>query len=119
MNTFYTFKNTFLIAEKQLEITMNYAWEYETESVEGDFDFGSAKENKAYLKRFHDGELECVLIRVQAHFEGLTGDDYLGMCHIRAGSVDDLMQCVCEHAMEFHAREDLERQIIKIADALK
>jgi hypothetical protein len=111
MNLFHTFKNTFPICGKNVEVTIRYHWEYEQESVDGDFDFGSEEANKEYLQRFIDGELACVLIRVSAHLGGLVGTDYLGMCHVRDGSVDDLMQAVCTHNMEFVALRELESSV--------
>lgn len=114
MNVFHSCKKEIEFNGKKIEVSIDYAWEYEVDDVEGDFDFGNEDENRTYLQRFRNGELECVSIRVQAHFRGLTGSDYLGMNHIKAGSTDDMLQSIAEHCMVENAIDDLGQQLTLI-----
>ena len=79
----------------------------EIDSPDGGFDFGSAKENAAYLKKFHTGELLNLCIRVIASKDGSEGSDCLGANHVNAcDASNDIQDIVKEHGMVATAIED-------------
>lgn len=85
---------------------------YESTSVEGDFDFGSDSENKAYLKRFESGELINVSIEVAIYDKSgeLEGIDNLGCCHVTSSNLEnDILEIVKDHAMIETAHDELKR----------
>lgn len=81
----------------------------ETESIVGSFDFDSAEENAAYLKRFdEDGDLIAMSIDVEISYGPLMGRDHLGMCHFNVYSIEtDALRTLAEHDMINTALEDL------------
>lgn len=75
---------------------------------DGNFDFGDAEENARYLERFETGELLCLFIQVTVSAEGETGFDSLGMCHVKAQSIDkDVLEMVKDYAMVDNAVKEL------------
>lgn len=86
---------------------------------DGDFDFGNAEDNARYLKRFETGELVCVRIVVEVSAEGEMGIDSLGMCHVKAQSLEgDVLAMVKDHQMIEQAAEDLRKEITSKAKRL-
>jgi hypothetical protein len=79
----------------------------------GDFDFGDENENAEYLARFHSGELEMVLIRVRATWNGLEGSDYLGANHLLARDVElGALEAAQDHGMADNAIAELVQSIV-------
>lgn len=83
-----------------------------------DVDFEPA-ELKAYLARFESGELLNVVVRVVASWNGIKGEDYLGACHLKAGSEDDVRQTVEDHGMVAQALDNLSREVFDRLEQLK
>jgi len=92
----------------------------------GDFDFGDAAENEAYLDQFKSGELFIAVIRVTAEALGEEGTDYLGGCHVHSNNAfnsdpfaKDIDQLVMDHGMVDKALGDLMQAILIKANRLK
>lgn len=99
--------------------TLKIKIENEQESVEGDFDFGDAKENAKYLKRFERGELLLLCVFVEVIAEGERGIDSLGMCHIKANNAEsDVMDLVKDYGMVENAKQDCIDSIVTKAKRL-
>lgn len=91
-----------------------------------DFDFGSAKRNEAYAKRFRDGgDLFSAHIRVEASAFGVEGSDSLGACHINCNNMfnsepftKDVEQILSMHDMVDNALSELAVNIAERAKEL-
>lgn len=102
---------------KELEVYIEVFTEQETESPEGDFDYGNAEENAAELKRFESGELENVCVKVKASFNELEAVDYLGMCFVKADTFKaDVLSLVEDHGMIDNVVRDIEAKLKIILD---
>lgn len=97
-------------------VSIRYEFEPEFPKAGDDFDFGNAKENSDYARRFETGELSNVYIQVSVHAEGLEGMDSLGACHVVSRRfVKDVRDIVRTHGMIREAREHLTKQILDAA----
>jgi hypothetical protein len=114
---------TFLKVDRvnsHIETQVVISWDYEQESVEGAFDYGSKEENQKELARFESGELVAVWIQVKAIAEGETGTDSLGMCFCKAATLEtDILNVVAENDMKNYACIDLRNSILCTAKRMK
>lgn len=84
-----------------------------------DFDYGSELENKRELKRFEDGELFNLILRVKAVALGEEGCDLLGQCFVRAGNLEEeLRRIATEHDMKNNACKELRDSILSKYETL-
>lgn len=101
-----------------VDAIVSIRYEYETEFPRAghDFDFGDAKDNASYERRFERGELLSLYIQVSVYAEGLEGMDSLGACHVKASDfVKDVRDVVRTNSMIGVAVEDLTKQILDAA----
>lgn len=115
-------RHEFSVNGHAVQGTVTVQWDYEDAYPEAgqDFDFGDAKENEAYAKRFERGELCNVIVSVIVRGEGLEGIDSLGGCHVSNRDFEnDLMQLVNDHAMIENATAELSKDILDAAVRLQ
>lgn len=109
-----------------VEVEISIRVEEDDITPEGDFDFGNAEENAAYLKRFNGGDLFMGVISVNAKAYGETGNDCLGGCHLKCNNMfdskpftQDVEDLVKEHGMVNNAIDELKKSIVAKATCLK
>lgn len=101
-----------------VDAVVTIRWQFEDSyPVPGDdFDFGDAKDNREYARRFETGELSNVYIQVSVYAEGLEGMDSLGACHVfNRRFVRDVRDVVRTNGMVKTACDDLTKQILDAA----
>lgn len=113
MNLVYEITKVITINGREIEVNIEVHTEPEYEKP--DFDYGNELVNELEQKRFKNGELENVCIRVQASFQDLIGTDYLGQCFMRADTFcQDVQETVDTHEMIESALRDLTGKLNKL-----
>ncbi len=123
---FTKFEKVIKINGINVDVEIEIRVEEDDITPDGDFDFGDAEENAAYLRRFKSGELFIAVISVNARALGERGNDCLGGCHIHSNNLfdstlfeSDVNSTIREHTMVSNAVEDLKTSIVNKAKLLK
>lgn len=109
------------LLKKEISPKVHLLVELDEQDVAGQFDFGNAAENAAYLKRFENMELLNANVSIQ-YYDGsghVSGEDSLGACHIRNGHVEeDAMEIVKDHDMVNNAFNDLQKKLTEVMGSI-
>jgi hypothetical protein len=96
---------------KHIKTVVEYSYDYETDAP--DFDWGNEIENRRERKRFELGELQNLILKVEAKALGESGVDYLGQVFVKAKTWEqDLIDTAIPHDMKNNACTELRDNIL-------
>ncbi len=113
-------KHRVKVGKTSIQATTWVEWDYETESVRGSVAWDDDEAEEAYYRRFDDGDLINLVVRVVATWQDAEGSDYLGGCHVVASKLgDEVLSTAEDHGMRMEALKQLQERVVSRAKLYK